>query len=298
MQISPTSGSTAHSARLPILALLAASVLWGTTWWPMKALATAGVTGLPQILVAYGTLALLLAPVLIMQFARWRPEARFMLLIFFLGGIANIAFAYSLMNGEVVRVMVLFYLLPVWGVLGGKIFLGEKIDAQRALAVVLALSGAFLILGGPAVLAAPPSWIDVLAIVSGFGFAMNNLCFRAASIAPVPSKVAMMFVGCAVIAALLIGAGVQSMPHGIPPITWAYTVALGLLLLVATAGTQWGVTHLEAGRASILIIMELLTAVITAAWWAGETMAPMEWFGGALILSAAVLEAWRPDRQL
>lgn len=56
-------------------------------------------------------------------------------------------------------------------------------------------------------------------------------------------------------------------------------------------------THLEAGRASILIIMELLTAVITAAWWAGETMAPMEWFGGTLILSAAVLEAWRPGGQ-
>jgi len=284
-----------RNARLPILALLGASIVWGTTWWPLKALAAAGVSGLPQILVAYGTVALLLLPVLWMQRAVWRLELRYMLLIFLLGGIANLAFAYSLMNGEVVRVMVLFYLLPVWGVLGGRFFLGEKIDVQRALAVALALAGAFLILGGPAVLAAPPSWIDVLAIISGFGFAMNNICFRAAQVAPVPSKVASMFVGCTLFTALLIAAGVQTMPENIAPQIWLATVALGVLLLAATAGTQWAVTHLEAGRASILIIMELVTAVITAAWWAGETMNAAEWAGGALILSAALLEAWRPS---
>lgn len=281
--------------RLAVLVLLAASVLWGISWWPLKTLAAAGVSGLPQILVAYGSVALLLVPILFIQFARWRSEARLMLLIFFLGGIANLAFAYSLINGEVVRVMVLFYLLPIWSVLGGKFFLGERIDAQRALAVALALVGAFLILGGPTVLAAPPSWLDALAILAGFAFAMNNLCFRAAQIAPVPSKVAAMFVGCALFAALLIGIGVQSMPTGIADSVWFGTLALGLLLLIATAGSQWGVTHLEAGRASILIILELITAVITAAWWAGETMAPLEWFGGALILTAALLEAWRPQ---
>ena len=214
--------------------------------------------------------------------------------IFLLGGTANLAFAYALIHGEVVRVMVLFYLLPVWGVLGGRFFLGEKIDRQRALAVVLALTGAVLILGGPAVLAAPPSWLDLVAIASGFFFAMNNLCFRAAQAAPVPSKVAIMFLGCGLFALALVGAGVQAMPTGIPATTWLLVIAAGLLLLTATAGSQYGVTHLEAGRASVIIIMELVVAVITAAWWAGETLDGIEWIGGALILAAAFLEAWRP----
>jgi drug/metabolite transporter (DMT)-like permease len=282
--------------RLPVFILLSASIIWGTTWWPLKTLAELGVSGLPQILVAYGSMALLTLPVLFVQFSRWRSEARYILLIFVIGGLANLAFAWSLIQGDVVRVMVLFYLLPVWGVLGGKIFLGERIDAQRALAVVLALAGAFLILGGTAVLAAPPSWVDLVAILSGFFFAMNNLCFRAAQIAPVPSKVAAMFLGCGVFAALLILAGVQDMPSGVSGSTWCLVIATGALLLTATAGSQYGVTHLEAGRASVLIILELVTAVITAAWWAGETMAPLEWLGGALILCAALLEAWRPPK--
>lgn len=84
------------------------------------------------------------------------------------------------------------------------------------------------------------------------------------------------------------------MPTGIPPATWLLVVAAGLLMLTATAGSQYGVTHFEAGRASVIIIMELVTAVITAAWWAGETMSAIEWLGGTLILSAAFLEAWRP----
>ncbi|MFZ5755570.1 MAG: DMT family transporter [Pseudomonadota bacterium] len=278
----------------PVIVLFAASVLWGCTWWPLKQLAQLGVTGLPQILVAYGSAALLLLPLLFVQYRRWRGEARLVAGIFLLGGAANLAFAYALIHGEVVRVMVLFYLLPVWGVLGGRFFLGERIDGQRALAVALALSGAVLILGGPDVLGAPPSWIDLIAIASGFFFAMNNLCFRASQAAPVPAKVAAMFLGCAVFALLLLAGGVQAMPAGIPAFTWLLVIAAGLMLLTATAGSQYGVTHLEAGRSSVIIIMELVTAVITAAWWAGESMSGMEWLGGALILGAALLEAWRP----
>lgn len=278
----------------PVVVLVAASVLWGCSWWPLKQLADLGVTGLPQTLVSFGSMALLLLPVLILQRARWRPDWRLMIGIFVIGGAADLAFAWSLIYGEVIRVMVLFYLLPVWGVLGGRVFLGEKIDGQRLLAMALAIGGAFLVLGGMTIFAAPPSWIDVVAIAAGFLFAMNNVCFRAAQAAPVASKVAAMFVGAGLLAAVLVGVGSQPMPVGIPASTWLLVIATGLFLLVATAGSQYGVTHMESGRSSVLLILELIAAVITAAWWAGETMNGIEWLGGAMILAAAVLEAWRP----
>lgn len=274
--------------------LFAASVLWGCTWWPLKEVAALGLEGLPQILASYGGMALLMLPLLFLQWRRCHGDGRALAGIFLLGGLANLSFAWALIHGEVVRVMALFYLLPVWGVLGGRVFLGEQIDAQRALAVALALGGAFLILGGPQLLRHPPSWVDAVAIASGFFFAMNNLCFRAAQRAPVPAKVAVMFLGCGVFALALIAGGVQALPTTLPTTAWLAALATGLLLLAATSGSQYGVTHLEAGRASVIIIMELVTAVITAAWWAGETLAAIEWLGGALILAAALLEAWRP----
>ncbi|MFZ5722824.1 MAG: DMT family transporter [Pseudomonadota bacterium] len=280
--------------RHPVFVLLLASIAWGCTWWPLKQVAAMGVGGVPQILVAYGTVALLMLPLLLLQYTRWRPEAHYLLLVFLLGGAANLAFAWSLLLGDVVRVMVLFYLLPVWSVLGGRFFLGERIDALRGVAVAMSLTGAFLVLGGPSVLAAPPSWIDLAAIASGFLFAMNNICFRAAQQAPLASKVGATFAGCALFAALLIAGGAQSMPEGVPGSSWGFAAGLGLLLLCVTLGSQYGVTHLEAGRASVIIIVELLTATLTAAWWAGDTLHGVEWIGGALILVAAVLEARRP----
>jgi len=242
--------------------------------------------------MAYGVSGLCLAPWLFKQYSKWRPEAFSLALIFIIGGYANLAFASSMIYGEVVRSMALFYTIPIWGVLGGRIFLKEKIDGQRACAVLLAIIGAFFILGGSKIFATPPTWIDLLAVSSGFAFAMNNLCFRATQTVPLASKVSVMFIGCAMFAGALLAAGIQSFPT-LPATQWSLPVLFGFILIAATSATQWGVTKMEAGRASVIIVMELITSVVTASLFAGETLAPLEWFGGAMILTAAVLEGWR-----
>jgi drug/metabolite transporter (DMT)-like permease len=106
-----------------------------------------------------------------------------------------------------------------------------------------------------------------------------------------------MFLGCGVFAAVLMPLQDHSIPE-LSMIVWAGLLAFGLLwLLGATVATQWSVTHMEAGRASILLITELLVAVVSATLIGGEAMAPMEMIGGLFILTSAILEAWReqPD---
>jgi drug/metabolite transporter (DMT)-like permease len=278
----------------PVLVLLGASVLWGASWLPLKALQGMGLGALPITAAAYGLLALLLAPLLVQQRRLWRGDGRHLLLIALLGGGANLAFTYAMVYGEVVRVMVLFYLLPVWGVLGGRFILGERVDAWRWLGVALALAGAFLILGGFRVLTASPSWLDLLALLSGLLFAMNNIVFRAAQRVPVGSKITAMFFGCSVLAVVLIASGVQAWPASPSSGAWLALVAYAVAwLLLANLGSQWGVTHLEAGRASIIIIMELITAVVSATLIGGETLSVVEMLGGLMILAAALIEALR-----
>lgn len=286
------------SAALPVTVLLAASVLWGTAWLPLKALHELGVHGIPLTVVAYGAATLAMLPWLLAQRRQWWARRHWLVAILVVGGYANLAFSSALIYGEVVRVMVLFYLLPVWGVLGGRLFLGERIDNARWLAVLMALSGAVLVLGGDKVLNAGISWIDLLALSAGFAFAMNNILFRARQDIPVPSKVTAMLGGCVLIGALLLSAEVQTWPT-VAVTDWAWVAVFGLLwLLAATAGSQWGVTHLEAGRASIIIVMELVAAVVSATLIGGENLAPGEWLGGALILIATVIEARRPTAAL
>lgn len=278
---------------LTLLVLIGASIMWGLSWLPLKALNQMGVEGIPLTFIAYGAITIVLLPLLVAQRARWRGEGRWLLLIALLGGYANLAFTTAMVYGEVVRVMVLFYLLPVWGVLGGRIFLGERIDPARGVAVAMALGGAVLVLGGFNAFSGDISWSDILALSAGFTFAANNIVFRARQAAPVPSKVATMLIGCFIIAALLVPLQLQPWPADIAS-NWIYVALYGLaFILVATTGTQWGVTHMEAGRASIIIIIELVTAVISAMLIGGETMTAIETVGALLILGAAVVEARR-----
>lgn len=281
-------------AHLPVIILLGASVLWGLTWIPLKSINAMGIDGIGLVFLAYGLLTMTLSPVLLKQFPLWKEHRKMMLLIALLGGGANLAFTYALINGEVIRVMVLFYLLPVWGVAGGRIFLKEEIDRWRYLGVFLAISGAFIILGGFEVLDAPPSWIDLIALASGLFFAMNNLLFRAAQSIPVGSKIGSMFFGCFALAGIFLLGGIEQFPMAITENAWLLLVSYALFwLLLANIGSQWSVTHMEAGRSSIIIILELITAVISATLIAGETMSTIEYVGGALIMMAAFIEALR-----
>ncbi len=281
-------------AHLPVLVLLGASVLWGLSWLPLKGINTMGIDGIGLIFFSYGILALALSPLLLQQFTLWKEHKNTMLLIALFGGGANLAFTYALINGEVIRVMVLFYLLPVWGVAGGRLFLKEDIDRWRYLGVLLAISGAFIILGGLEVLDTPPSWIDLIALASGLFFAMNNLLFRAAQAIPVSSKTGSMFFGCFTLAGVFLLMGIEQFPSGVGENAWLMLVLYALFwLLLANIGSQWSVTHMEAGRSSIIIVLELITAVISAILIAGESMSALESTGGVLIMTAAFIEAFR-----
>lgn len=280
------------AARAPVLLLMVSSVVWGCTWIPLKAFAGTALEGAALMGLAYGTVALAG-----WVFGRrwWTGAAadwRALVGIGLLGGYASIAFNLSVMYGDVVRMMSLFYTLPVWAVLGGLLFLGERITAMRALAVLLALLGAWLILGGMQVLASPPGWLDLLALSAGFAFSMNNIVFRATATRPMPPKILVMFTGSALYSLAVLLAGLQPWPAAVSGQQLAAAVAFGFgWLLLANIATQWSVTRLEAGRAAIIIILELVAAVVTSMWLLGSRLSPVEWCGAALILAAAWLEA-------
>jgi drug/metabolite transporter (DMT)-like permease len=132
--------------------------------------------------------------------------------------------------------------------------------------------------------------VDLVAVLSGFAFAMNNIAFRASQTVPVSLKVVAMFFGCAGVAGLLVGFGVQDIPQGVSPTSWGLVVAFGFGILLTTSGTQYGVNHLEAGRSSIIMILELLSAAVSSAVIGARMLSTLELVGGALIIGASLLE--------
>ena len=282
-------------SHIAVIVLFTSSIGWGLTWLPLKALNEMGLDSMHVIFIAFFSGALVLAPWLYKQHRQWRHNIKFMVLIAIAGGFANVTFQTALYHGDVVRVMILFYMLPVWSVLGGKIFLKEKIDALRMIAVAVCLSGALLILDVGQSSWQGINWIDLLAIASGMGLAATNILFRYTQDIPVMSKVSSTFIGCTVLigAVLIISPTSAPFPqNGAIPLAMAYGA---LWLTLITTGTQWGVTQMEAGRSSVIIVMELVAAVVSAALLTESNLSMNEMIGGLMVLGAAIMEGSRSE---
>ena len=246
------------ASRVPLLVLLASSSMWGLAWMPLKGLSARGIDGVALVLIGSLIAALLFLPRLVHERGQWRGQGASLLGIALLGGYSTLAFSTATMYGDIVRVMVLFYLLPAWGVLGGRIFLGERLDAARIAAVLLSLAGAWLVLGGRAIWHGRIHWTDVVAITCGMAFAANNLLFRACQGVPIASKTAFMLLGSAALSVPAFMVGATPWPVAAAA-SWVGVLGYGVVwLFLANLGTQFGVTHLEAGRASIIILLELV----------------------------------------
>ncbi len=283
------------NSRFAVIVLLFSSIGWGLTWLPIKALGEGGLNGLHLVFIICTSVSIVLMPWLIKQRALWLPILPFMLLVALFGGIANIAFQVSILHGDVIRVMILFYMLPIWSVLGGCLILGEVLDKRRVITLLLCVGGAFLILEAWKFSWLTFSWIDVLALLSGFALAANTIVFRFTMDAPFTSKIGFMFVGGCVLVSLILlffptGAALPDKQL----ILGAMAYGLGWILLVSY-GSMWGVTCLGAGRGSVLIVVELVVAVLSVLIITQIDLKFYEAIGCVMVIIAAILEGARED---
>ena len=108
--------AAAQPMLLPALALTLNALVWGTSWWPFRQLESLGLHPLWTTVLVYGLSASLIA-------ARWpgavaqvlRTPALWVLVL--ASGATNAAFNWAVVIGDVVRVVLLFYLMPLWAVL-------------------------------------------------------------------------------------------------------------------------------------------------------------------------------------
>ena len=283
------------NSRLAVPVLLISSIGWGLTWLALKGLNEMGLDGMQLIFIAFASATVVLLPWLFKQYASWKSSLAFMAMIALSGGFANVAFQSAIYHGDVVRVMILFYMLPVWSVLGGRIILKEKIDLIRVTAVVLCLSGAYVILDVWNTSWHGITWVDFLAIGSGLGLASTNILFRFTQNIPVMSKVGSTFIGCTVMTGIAIAVSSETVPlpdNSAVPLAILYGA---IWITLITIGTQWAVTQMEAGRSAVIIVMELVAAVVSLALITNVELKIYEIIGGIMVISAAVLEGSRNE---
>ena len=289
-----------HTAGWAAAALLFNAFTWGVSWWPFRQFQAAGLHPLWLTAASY---SLACAALLV-----WRPGAALQLLrrralwvLVLAAGTTNACFNWAVTIGDVVRVVLLFYLMPLWTVLLSRALLGERITTRAMLRVLLALAGAAVVLWpaqGLAGLQHTLGLADALAVAGGFSFALNNVMLRREAAQAGAARALAMFAGGAVVSVLL-AAGLSATglvpPPPSAPAAWLLLAlpAMALWFLLANLALQHGAAQLPANTTSVIMVSEVVFASSTAvAWGAGSFGLPLA-LGATLILAAALPWRWR-----
>ncbi|CAN0621789.1 EamA domain-containing protein [Burkholderia multivorans] len=282
---------------LPTLAILIGASVWGLIWYPLRILASLGVTG-----TAASALTSLVAFLFVIV-VRHRSIAT-LRWHWLLPGIAvtaggtNLGFVWGTIHGEVLRVMLLFYLTPAWTAIYAHFLLRERLTWAGAGLAALSISGAMLMLWSPRLgVPLPANPAEWAGLAAGLSFAMSNVLVVKAS-RELPQMKAEMRTATLFAGAALFGA-VASLFEGQPaaPAGGGFTAAM---LLVAGIGVtmasnnllvQYGLARVPANRASIIMLFEIVITALSAWLFANELPGAREWAGGVCIVLATLLSS-------
>ncbi|MEW5789087.1 MAG: DMT family transporter [Pseudomonadota bacterium] len=280
---------SSHSFLAPGSLLVAATV-WGLVWYPYRLLDLAGLSGSVSSLLTYG---LGVIPLLFLARAQPIPvpgQKRWLLAVALTAGWTNLSYVLAVLHGEIMRVLLLFYLAPLWTVLFARLILAERAGRAGLAVVALALGGALIMLWRGEGLPLPANGAEWLGLSSGICFALTNVLTRKTRAIPIETRSLWVFVGVGALAGVFTATEADAIPRivAVDAETWLLMAGISLSLLLATFTVQYGLAYVSANRGVVILLFELVVAALSSRWLAGEIMDLREWLGGAMIVAATL----------
>lgn len=287
----------------PELVVTVSAAVWGLFWFPLRLFQSAGLTPAWATLAQFLAPLLALAPLALLRWARRQPTGIRQYRTGLLMGAGVALYLESLLLTEVARALILFYAMPAWGTLLEVGLLRRPFTRWRIAALGLSLAGLLAILGPAQGAAASINLGDGLALLAGVVFALGALYVRQTSATPVFEQLWAFFL-YGLVAALVL-AGLPLADLGQPPTLAQWTsLAPGLMLFAvgfmipAMAGIYWGSRQVDPGRLGLLLQIEAVIGIGSAALFAGEPFGLRQALGAALVIGAGLVEVigHRPAR--
>jgi drug/metabolite transporter (DMT)-like permease len=282
-----------------VAALFTGALVWGLMWNPYRVFLSQGVSGDLATLLTY---AIALALGLLLMGPVWKelPRAGWWgIALLAASGWTNYGYVLAILKGEVMRVMLLFYLAPLWTVIFAYFLLGEKLNRYGYAIIALSLTGALIMLWRPELgLPLPQNQAELIGLTAGMGFAMQNVLVRRMQNMSVNFKAAIVWLGTTSLPCLvlLFQGKLLTQIQNIPIESWWLILLIGVVLYATGIVVQFGLTHLPANQAIVIFISELVFAAVSSYFLAHETLGAREIVGAILIVSASLLsEKMHPE---
>lgn len=284
---------------LALGSLLYAASMWGLMWYPYRLLDEAGVGGLASTFFTYAVPLAALGWLHGRELARVRGQRQRLWLaaLALAAGWTNLAYVLAMLEGEVVRVLLLFFLSPLWTVLFSRVLLGERLNRAGGAVMTLAAGGAVTMLWQADEWPLPASRAEWIALSAGMMFALSNVISRHLGEVGEGARSTAVWAGVVVLTAI----GLNLTEGGLAFVgqgdwrPWALLLGVGAAIASVTYTVQYGLARVPANQAIVIFLVELVVAAVAAYFLSHERMGLQEWLGAAMIVTASLFSGHMQD---
>ena len=292
---------TPHSSK-PEIVVAASAAIWGLFWLPLRAFET---LGLDPAWVTVGQFVLPMAfllPFAFIRLLRRQSVGTNQAITGLLIGGAMALYCESLLLTDVVRALILFYVMPAWGTIVEIGFMGRRFTLWRGLSLLLSMAGLLALLRVSADLEVTLNAGDAMALVSGIMYAVGAMRVRQAQEITVFEQVFAFFLFGGIFAFAMTFLPIAD--FGILPTASVLIAVVPWMILMAVVfmipvvwGLYWGNRSVDPGRLGVLLQIEVVVGISSAAIFTDEPFGWREATGALLVLGAGLIEviANRPD---
>jgi drug/metabolite transporter (DMT)-like permease len=215
----------------------------------------------------------------------------------------NLGMFVAFLRIGIALALLIFYIYPALVALASVIWFGERLDRLRWAALGISMSGVVLVIVGAGDLGS----LDALGIGLAFIGALAQTFYALAAhhgFRAVPgTQAAAVTMGGAALVYLVVALVIGRLPEMGQPLDsaaalWPVLVAGVLGAGLATVCFIGGIRLLGAPRATILSTLEPVVGVALAAVLFGTLPMPLQFVGGALIITAGIVLQLRPHGEI
>ena len=275
------------------LACFYAGAMWGLFWVPLRHMAEAGIHEVWITPLYFLVPTVIALPLVIIRLPSIMRGGITLQLTMLASGTALTLYSTSIVYTDVVRAIMLFYLMPLWSIVLARIFLKEEITPVRIVSMILGAIGLLVLFGLGAGWPIPRNVGDWIGLFAGFFWAVTTVRMRKYEEQSSIDLTIGFFVWSVILSSAI---AVMLVPLQFPSMDQVISVlpVLGVfMLLIIVPGTYaslWGPKFVNPGVSGLLFMSEIVVGAISVALLAGEPFGSREMAGVILIAGASLLE--------